>query len=481
MNLFDIENAIIERVGWPSWALRVIGIQTLLLSITFTLQAILTAHQDQVETKKHIAHKFTTEFRLFQLQYLSVYLIVMLADWLQGTNMYTLYSSYGVNVGTLFLTGFLSSAVFGTVLGIYVDTWGRRFGCIVFCVLEIVINLIEHIPSMPPLILGRILGGLSTSLLFTAFESWMVSEHRKRGFDEELLSSTFSIASWGNGFMAIFAGFLAQFASDIGGDIGPFQLAIILTFITLLLILTWKENYGSAHTTTKEGIAISDSMQMITSLKESFQLIYKHPSILCLGLSQSIFEGAVYTFVFMWVPSLLAVNQVDGVSSSLPTGLVFSSFMLAMTFGGMLFGLIVPIFPGGAEGLCVFVYITAALAMAVPVFFFDFWSILLSFLVLEAMVGMFNSCGAILRSRYYPEGIQSSVMSVFRLPLNLVVVIGTKLTDNANDAQSLKFVFGVVASMHLLAVLLQVVLNSMIVMGANVPHVPEHSKDKKQD
>jgi hypothetical protein len=40
---------------------------------------------------------------------------------------------------------------------------------------QVVINLMEHIPSMPVLLLGRLLGGLSTSLLFTAFESWMVS------------------------------------------------------------------------------------------------------------------------------------------------------------------------------------------------------------------------------------------------------------------------------------------------------------------
>lgn len=61
----------------------------------------------------------------------------MLADWLQGTNMYTLYQSYGVDVGTLFLTGFSSAAVFGTFLGLFVDRFGRRNGCIVFCVLEV--------------------------------------------------------------------------------------------------------------------------------------------------------------------------------------------------------------------------------------------------------------------------------------------------------------------------------------------------------
>lgn len=39
----------------------------------------------------------------------------------------------------------------------------------------------EHIPDMRLLLLGRVLGGISTSLLFSAFESWMVSEHRKQG------------------------------------------------------------------------------------------------------------------------------------------------------------------------------------------------------------------------------------------------------------------------------------------------------------
>ena len=81
------------------------------------------------------------------------------------------------------------------------------------CILQIVINILEHVPNMTALMIGRILGGISTSLLFSAFESWMVSEHRKRGFPEHLLSSTFSAASWGNGITAIAAGFAAQLAS----------------------------------------------------------------------------------------------------------------------------------------------------------------------------------------------------------------------------------------------------------------------------
>lgn len=48
----------------------------------------------------------------------------------------------------------------------------------------------------------------------------------------------------------------------------------------------------------------------------------------------------VYNIVFMWVPTLLAVNPYP--SEGLPTGLVFSAFMLSMTLGGMLFGLLCP-------------------------------------------------------------------------------------------------------------------------------------------
>ena len=98
----------------------------------------------------------SAEFKKFQWQWLAVYLVIMLADWLQGTHMYTLYSSYGQTPGTLFAVGFTSSAIFGTFLGLYVDRYGRRLGCITFCVLEIVINLLEHYNNFYLLAVGRI-------------------------------------------------------------------------------------------------------------------------------------------------------------------------------------------------------------------------------------------------------------------------------------------------------------------------------------
>ncbi len=156
--------------------------------------------------------------------------------------------------------------------------------------------------------------------------------------------------------------------------------------------------------------------------------------------------------VFMWVPSMLLLTE------NLPTGLVFSCFMLSMTAGGMIFGVVSELFPNSSMFLCCFVYLVSALSMVIPVYYFHFWSVFVAFLVLEAMVGMFFSVGAALRSVFYPEGSQASIISVFRFPLNALVVTGTLLTDKASDVNSLQRVFCVLVGMLSVALVLQICL-----------------------
>ena len=40
----------------------------------------------------------------------------------------------------------------------------------------------KHSPNFWVLMSGRVLGGVATSLLYSAFESWLVAEHFKRGY-----------------------------------------------------------------------------------------------------------------------------------------------------------------------------------------------------------------------------------------------------------------------------------------------------------
>ena len=58
------------------------------------------------------ASNHTPEFLSFQKLYVAVYLIMMMADWMQGPYVYALYDKYGFTkgeIGQLFIAGFGSS------------------------------------------------------------------------------------------------------------------------------------------------------------------------------------------------------------------------------------------------------------------------------------------------------------------------------------------------------------------------------------
>lgn len=64
---------------------------------------------------------------------------------------------------------------------------------------------------------GRLLAGIATSILYSAFESWLIYEHKQRGFDESSLGTVFANAYFGNSIVAILAGVIAQYVANIFG------------------------------------------------------------------------------------------------------------------------------------------------------------------------------------------------------------------------------------------------------------------------
>lgn len=56
---------------------------------------------------------------------------------------------------------------------------GRKRACVTYCITYILSCITKHSPHYKILMVGRILGGIATSLLFSAFESWLVAEHNK--------------------------------------------------------------------------------------------------------------------------------------------------------------------------------------------------------------------------------------------------------------------------------------------------------------
>jgi len=475
--------------------------------------AIARTVYDRSVTRQHAADARAAEFAKLQRSYLAVYVVIMLADWMQGTHMYTLYTAYAqeegssVSVGTLFFSGFLAAGVLGTFTGPLVDRYGRKRACLVYVALEVTINLLEHVNDMHWLMVGRILGGISTSLLFSAFEAWMVTEHRKQGFPEEWLGVTFGHCAVWNGATAIAAGFVAQVAADRLGDIGPFQVAIALTVLAGVLILPWAENYGAASEITSPGPPASSQQasgkerrrasspkrkprsrssspsrsrqaEMPTGeigseiagttdekkaekkadvgLMAAWRSVRETPALLVVGAVYALFEGAMYTFVFNWVPTL--ADALGGFHSIAPVqGLLFSCLMAAISIGGELYNLVFRFIE--VESIGVAIFACSFLCMLVPVMCgLKGWCISTSFglqftafLGFEMCVGAFQPCIATLRSKYVPDSQQSTVNNLFRLPLNLLVAAGTVLSDYLPRYQ----IFAICATSHVLAGLCQ--------------------------
>ena len=189
----------------------------------------------------------------FQRLYLPGFLLAMLADWLQGPFVYALYQGYGIDRehnGYLFVGGFGASAIFGTIVGSLADKFGRRKFAILYCLIYFGHCATKHWSFFKVLMIGRILGGISTSLLFSVFDSWLVSESQREGFSGEQLGNTFSLAYFGSSVAAIAAGQFGELAANVapltkihggmyyGGYIAPFDLANVVLVLCMIYVST---------------------------------------------------------------------------------------------------------------------------------------------------------------------------------------------------------------------------------------------------
>jgi MFS transporter, MFS domain-containing protein family, molybdate-anion transporter len=178
--------------------------------------------------------------------------------------------------------------------------------------------------------------------------------------------------------------------------------------------------------------------------------------IALLGAIQSLFEGSMYTFVFLWTPAL-SPNDED-----IPHGFIFATFMLSSMLGSSIASRLLAR-KLKVEGYMQIVFSISAVTLSLPVvtnvglfdnsfsdsvsleFGLTFPAHMLQFLVPPSVKGgsisfggylqllgfcTFESCVGIfwpsimkMRSQYIPEEARSTIMNFFRIPLNLFVCV----------------------------------------------------------
>jgi len=354
-------------------------------------------------------------FTAFQRNYIAIWLCMMMADWLQGPYVYALYASYGYSkelIGRLFIMGFGASMIIGTFIGSLADRFGRKTCCILFGVVYSLSCLTKHSPDYTILMAGRLFGGVATSLLFSVFESWMVKEHFTNNYSGSELSSTFTRAYFGNSVVAIAAGLIGGMCADSFGPVAPFDASLCLLVLgTVAIFLTWTENYGDAGTEESNN-----------GLMSGVTLLLADSKLLAVGAVQSLFEGSMYTFVFMWTPAMEDEAKLIG-ENAIPHGTIFATFMVSCMIGSML----VKEFDNqnipASTYMCYVFPIAAAALTPACLGVGGFYVQLTGFCVFEGCCGVYFPTWGNLRSAVVPEECRSTVLNLYRVPLNMIVVI----------------------------------------------------------
>lgn len=200
------------------------------------------------------------------------------ADWLQGPYVYSLYhDQYKFPeriVAVLFVTGFTSAGLTGPLVGVWADQHGRRRLCLAFCAAYAAACVCTLFGSLPILLLGRVLGGLSTSILFSCFESHLISASNAAGLSSSELSSIMGKASLINGFVASAMGVVSNELVTLTGTFtAPFIASGVLLAIAYFLIRgLWQENYGVGGSATA---GTSVDLFQIARLKEAWTIVQR--------------------------------------------------------------------------------------------------------------------------------------------------------------------------------------------------------------
>lgn len=388
-----------------------------------------------------------------QRRFLAVFWLLRCADWLQGPYFYEVYASKMFNgaaasmtlISRLFLTGFASTAVFGPFVGRLADARGRKLGTLAFCALYACGAASTRSAVLGVLLLGRVLGGIGTSLLFSAPEAWLVGEAQGKGLGSAL-GETFALAYAGDSIVAIIAGQMAGAAASRRGPSGPFELSIgFLAAGALLASILWKENVaGGGNGKVEEGSTTDDDnandANEKPTIRAAIKVIQSDPKIMLVGSVQSLFEAAMYVFVLNWPPAVTDALSTVFAGATTPYGGVFSCFMACCLLGSTIFGRSTRTKPDGSDGMSAENFAgrmlglaavsmggaTLAASQLLPKAMSSPAATLATLVgclfAFEACVGMYFPTIGTLRSKYVPDSHRSVIMNLFGIPLNVLVV-----------------------------------------------------------
>ncbi|KAI0380544.1 MFS general substrate transporter [Hypomontagnella monticulosa] len=461
----------------------VMNIYWIALLVLVPLVALASGHEiilkpfRAAETEK-VATARDEEANKFRKIFLRVYLLVMGSEWLQGPYMYSLFRDEKAldqqTVASLYIATYISAAVSAFLTGYLADKLGRRAACLVFCGVHSLASISVKFDAIEILIAGRALGGIGLNLLWTVFESWMVTEYNTRALDESSfpLSSMFGVMTKYNCMTAILAGIIGYCIVLVSGSkADPFLIGVVLDVgAAILMIQTWNENKGA------RGSPHPDDGVTNTTPTGGITIALKDPDIWILSFASCYFEGTMFIFTFFWPGVLQEAHDAEYPehADGTPYGVIFATFMAAMVLGAMFFGFCTrnANLTGAEQVGTILSVISPTLILATALFLSSLSFVIavvaraeihlfLAFLLLEFCNGLYVPSMAYHRSMLVGDSNRAFVYGLMNIPLFGFVVIAL-YASSENEFEHRQAVFSSSAVLLLVAAV-------SIVLGLGIP------------
>lgn len=347
--------------------------------------------------------------------YLLAYLLARAAMWAKAPYIYTLFMSVHkfsfVEIGRLYLVDAVSALIFGPITGQLADKYGRKKFCR-FYNYSVLINIILRLlGDRLTAYLAQIVTGFGSGLINTTFEAWVVSESDREfmGYGKEaerFRRKLFVKANLYDEIISILILIICAVVYSYLGIYAPFVISFTFSLLSLLVIAkNWKEN------------ALSKSETIMAQMKGALRE-FKKGEVLGIGLIEGIVMACLNMFLFSWTPILK-----QSTSGGMNPGFIFTSMVLTMIVGTKICKLLI-----------VYLYCDYFISITGCLFFQGIFLILTyykdSFLerliflcAFDGLIGFYNPVNSVLKSKILVEKYRALLMNLFRVPLNIYVII----------------------------------------------------------
>lgn len=137
-----------------------------------------------------------------------------------------------------------------------------------------------------------------------------------------------------------------------------------------------------------------------------------------MGIIESLFQAVVNIYLFAWTP-ILQNSTYMGIN----VGFIFTCFVTTMIIGTKIYEIFM-IYLKSEYYISISISLLLELICFFLISYIDSFTIRLILLAcINGVTGFFNPLNSIIKSRILVEEYRATLMSIFRIPLNLYVII----------------------------------------------------------